>query len=179
MVRALIVATALAVLTPAAWADDVQKKPVEKKDVDKDAPLDRDFLLAVAQRVTNCEDCLVVFEKLTSSDKVKEFAGAARKDHDDLQKKIAAAFKNKKIGVVATPDKETVNKLNELRKMEAGERDKTFLTYFIEGHEKLLKTCENQKANGKDEDANAIAKDMIPVLEKHLKDAKALQKDLK
>src|SRR5262249_38096672 len=101
-------------------------------------------------------------------------------DHDDLQKEIAAAFKNKKIGIVATPDKDTVKKLNELRKMDnKTERDKAFLEHFIAGHEKMLKMAENQKANGKDQAANDLAKDMIPKLEKHIKDAKALQKDLK
>src|SRR5262245_51764173 len=100
MVRTLIVAMAVALLTPVAWADDVdRKKPVEKKEINKDNPLDRDFLLAVAQSNTNGLDCLTVFEKLASSDKVKQFAKEAKKDHDDLQKEIAAAFKNKKIGI--------------------------------------------------------------------------------
>jgi len=180
MVRTLIVAMAVALLTPVAWADDVdRKKPVEKKELNKENPLDRDFLLTVAQCNTNGLDCLIVFEKLASSDKVKQFTKDVKKDHDDLQKSIAAAFENRKIGIVATPDKETITRLNELRKTDKSERDQAFLKHFIEGHEKMLKMAENQKAKGKDDDANDLAKKMIPVLEKHVKDAKALQKELK
>jgi len=178
MVRTLIVAMALALLlTPVSRAED--KKPVEKKEINTETPLDRDFLLAVAQKNTNCRDCLAVFEKLTSSDKVKDFAKEVAKDHADLQSDIAKAFKDRKIGVVATPDRATVNKLNELRKADKGERDKLFLGQFIEEHEKLLKMAEHQKAKGKADDANEVAKKMILVVEKHLKKAKELQKDLK
>ena len=178
MVRTLMVALALALLAPAAWAED--KKPVEKKEIKTDTPLDRDFLLAIAQRNTNCRNCVTVFEKLASSDKVKEFAKKVAEDHQDFQTDIARAFKERKIGVVATPDKASVNKLNELRKADKGaERDKLFLDQLIEEHEKLLKMAEYQKSKGKADDATEVAKEMIPVLEKHLKKAKELKKDLK
>ena len=180
MVRTLIVAMALALLAPAAWADDVKpSKPIEKNKIDKDNPLDRDFLIAVAQCNTNEIDCLTAFEKLTSSDKVKQFAKEVKKDHDDLQKEIATAFEDRKIGVVATPDKDTVSKLNELRKMDKSERDKAFLDHFIAGHEKALKMAEHQKEKGKDDDAKKIAEKMIPELKEHIKKAKDLKKELK
>jgi len=169
MVRTLIAAMAAALLVPVTRAADKS-----------DMPLDRDFLLAVAQRNTNCRNCVVVFEKLASSDKVKDFAKDAAKDHNDLQDDVAKAFKERKIGVAATPDKESVNKLNDLRKADKGvERDKLFLTQFIDEHEKLLKMAEHQKANGKASDANDLAKKMIPVLERHIKKAKELKKGLK
>lgn len=177
MVRTLIVAMALALLTPVTWADE--KKETDKKEAKADMPLDRDFLLAIAQKNTNCRNCVVVFEKLASSDKVKEFAKEVAKDHDSLQKDVAKAFESRKLGVVATPDKESVNQLNELRKADKEKRDKMFLDQFIEGHEHLLKMAEHQKAKGKDEDANELAKKMITTLTDHLKKAKELQKDLK
>jgi predicted outer membrane protein len=184
MVRTLMVATALALLVPLTRADEekkVEKKEVkiEKKEVKVDTPLDRDFLLAVAQRNTNCRNCVVVFEKLASSDKVKEFAKTVASDHNDLQSDIAKAFKERKIGVVATPDKASINKLNELRKADKGDRDKLFLDQLIDESERLLTMAEHQKAKGKADDANEVAKKMIPVLKKHLEKAKELKKDLK
>jgi len=178
MVRTLIVTTALALLVPAVRAEE-DRKPVQKKEIKTETPLDRDFLLAIAQKNTTCRDCLVVFEKLASSDKVKDFAKEAAKAHGDWQTDIARAFKDRKIGVVATPDREMVNKINDLRKADAGKRDQLFLTEFIDGHEKLLKMAEHQKAKGSAEDATGVAKKMIPVLEDHLKKARQLQKDLK
>jgi putative membrane protein len=180
MVRTLIVALALGLLAPLAPADDVKSdKPIEKRETNKDNPLDKEFLTTIAQRGNNCENCLVVVEKLTSSDKVKEFAKAVKKDHDDLQKDLAKTIKDKKLAIVATPDKDSVAKINELRKKDKDEMNKDFLTYFIEGHEKTLKMAENQKENGKDKDVTALAEKMIPGLKDHLKKAKALQKDLK
>jgi putative membrane protein len=180
MVRTLIVALALGLLAPLAPADDVKsQKPVEKRDTNKDRPLDKEFLTTIAQRANNCENCLVIVEKLTSSDKVKEFARSVKKDHDDLQKQLAKTIKDKKLAVVATPDRESLTKLNELRKKEKDEMNKDFLTYFMEGHETTLKMAENQKENGKDKDVTALAEKMIPVLKDHLKKAKELKKDLK
>ena len=83
------------------------------------------------------------------------------------------------MGIVATPDKATVNKLNELRKTDKDRRDKVFLDQFVEEHEKLLKMAEHQADKGKDSDANEIAKGMVKKLKDHLKKAKDLQKDLK
>jgi putative membrane protein len=180
MVRTLIVALALGLLAPLAPADDVKSdKPIEKKETNKDNPLDKEFLTTIAQRGNNCENCLVVVEKLTSSDKVKQFAKDVKKDHDELQKELARTIKNKKLAVVASPDRESVAKINELRKKEKDELNKDFLAYFIEGHEKTLKMAENQKANGKDKDVTALAETMIPKLKEHIKKAKELQKDVK
>jgi predicted outer membrane protein len=147
MIRTLMVAVAVTLLAPAAWADDVKReKSIEKKEVDKENPLDRDFLVAVAQRNTNADACLAAFEKLASSDKVKQFAKDMKKDHDAMQKEIAAAMKNKKIVVVAALDKPTRDKIAELRNTkDTADRDKTFLTYFVDCHEKLLKMAEHQK----------------------------------
>src|SRR5215211_266509 len=145
MVRTLIVALALGLLAPLAPADDVKSdKPIEKKETNKDNPLDKEFLTTIAQRGNNCENCLVVVEKLTSSDKVKQFAKDVKKDHDELQKELARTIKNKKLAVVATPDRDSVAKINELRKKDKDEMNKDFLAYFIEGHEKTLKMAENQ-----------------------------------
>src|SRR3954469_23690564 len=102
-------------LAGAAAADD-KKKPDDKKPQPKDYPLDVQFILKVSQCNNNAENCLVVFEKLTSSEKVREFAKEAKKDHDELQKAVATAIKNKKIAIVNTPDRESIAQINELRK---------------------------------------------------------------
>lgn len=180
MVRILIVTLALGVLVPLAPADDLKaEKPVEKKAFKDEAPLDKKFLVAVAQCANNCGNCLFEVEKLTSSDKVKEFTKEVRKDHNDLQKELAKTLKNKKLAVVATPDKESLAKMKEFAKKDKDELNKDFFAYFIEGHEKVLKMAENQKENGKDEDVTALAKQMIPVLKDHIKKAKELQKETK
>src|SRR3954471_3409753 len=122
MVRILIVALALAVAVPVARADDkkTDTKSDEKKVDSKDLPLDREFILRASQCNNNSENCLVVFEKLTSSDKVKQFAREVKKDHDEMQREVATAVKNKKLAIVNTPDRESINTINELRK-----KDKT------------------------------------------------------
>lgn len=183
MVRMLIAAVALGLITSVGAAEekDVKKtdRPVERRDFDKDNPLDRMFIIKAHQCCNNAENGLVIVENLASSDKVKEFAKKAKKDHDELQDEIGKAVKDKKLAVVATPDREFVNQLNELRKKEKAEFDKAFLTHFVEGHEKMIKMAENQKSNGKDKEATALAEKMLPVLREHLKQAKELQKGLK
>jgi putative membrane protein len=182
MVRMLSAALALALLAPLAPAEekDVKKtdRPVEKRQK-KENPLDKDFLVEFHQLANNTENCLVVAGRLASSDKVKEFAKTAKKDHDELSKDLGTAIKDKKLAVVATPDKETVNKLNELRKKEKEEFDKAFLAHFIDCHERAIKMAEHQKAKGTDKDVTTFAEKALPVLKKHVKEAKDLQKNIK
>src|SRR5262245_26878246 len=179
MVRILIAALlALAVAVPMASRADDRKTDTKKVEA-KDLPLDKDFILRVSQANNNAENCLLVFEKMTSSDKVKQFAKEVKKDHDDLQRAVATAVKDKKLVIVNTPDRETVNTLNELRKKDKGEIDRAFLAHFVEGHERCLEMAKNQKAKGTDKAATDLAERMIPKLEDHIKKAKDLQKEFK
>lgn len=181
MIRTLIVAAMAAMAAPVAWTEAVRgdEKPVEKKDVSKDRPLDTDFIVRVSQCNNNAENCLVVFEKLASSDKVGRFAKDVKKDHDDFQRAVATAVKEKKLAIANTPDREAISALNELRKLEGDARDKAFLDHFIQGHERILAMAEHQKAKGTDRASTELAEKMMPKVKDHLERARALRKDYK
>src|SRR5262245_18530356 len=152
MIRVLGTALILALCTSLVTAEEKRvdtRRPIEKKEFDKNAPLDKEYVVAVHSCCNAAERCLALVEKRASSDKVKDFAKKMKEDHDKLSKDLGKRIKDKKLAVVAGLDKEKNEKLTALGKLENKEFDTAFLKHVIEGHEKLIKMAEHQVANGK------------------------------
>lgn len=177
MVRIFCALLAVAVILPLAPAQDT-KRPIEKKEFNKDNPTDKEFLVAMHSCGNAMNRCLGLVENRTASDEVKKFAKEMKEDHDRLSKKLGETIKDKKLAVVAGLDKEVNEKITALSKREKGDFDKEFLKHTIEGHEKVIKMCEHQKAKGTDKDITAFAEDVMTTMRDHLKKAKELQKKI-
>jgi putative membrane protein len=175
MVRILCAVLALAVCVSLAPAQE-DNKAVQRKDFDKEKPLDKEFLVAMHSCCNAMDRIIGLVERRASSNEVKEFAKKIKEDHDKLSKKLGETIKDKKIAAVAGLDKDVNDKIAALGKLEKGEFDKEFLKQVVEGHEKAIKKAENQKTNGKDKDITNFAEDLLTTLKDHLKKAKELQK---
>jgi len=183
MVRVLSVVLALGLITPALKAEDKDKvrpkdRPIEKVDR-KENPVDKDFLIEIVQCANNADNILSLADRFSQSDKVKEFSKKVRNDHQDLMKTHSQVFKDNKLTVAASLDRATSDKITELKKKDKADFDKAMLDAFIEHHEKAIKMVENEKKNGKDETIKKMSGEVLAAMEKHLKEAKDLRKDLK
>jgi putative membrane protein len=182
MIRVLGTTLVLALCVSLVGAQEKRednKRPIEKKEFDKETPLDKDFLVAIHSCCNFMDRTLALVEKRASSDKVKDFAKKMKEDHDKLSKDLGTTIKDKKLAVVAGLDKEKNEKITALGKLEKSEFDTAFLKQVVEGHEKVIKMADHQVAKGTDKDITKFAKDMLPTLKDHLKKAKELQKDIK
>lgn len=177
MIRVLVIALALFVSVTCARA--IEGSQVERKDFEKTAPLDNDFLIGIHSCFNAADRCLGYVENRASSDKVKELAKKMKTDHDNLSRELGTTIKNKKLAIVAGLEKDVNERLTALSRLEKTEFDVAFLKETIAGHEKVIRMAEHQVAKGKDEDINKFAKDMLPTLRDHLKHAKELQAELK
>lgn len=177
MARILCAALALTVCVSLVQVQAQDKdRPIERKDFDKEKPLDKEFLVAMHSCCNAMDRTIGLVERRASSNEVKEFAKKLKVDHDKLSKKLGETIKDKKIAAVAGLDKAVNEKIAALGKLEKAEFDKAFLKNVVEGHEKAIKMAENQKTNGKDKDITAFAEDLLTTLKEHLKKAKELQK---
>jgi putative membrane protein len=71
-------------------------------------------------------------------------------------------------------DKEHQNLLQQLSSMTGARFEERFRTQQIDGHEKAVKLFESYAKNGQNADLKRWAQSAIPMLENHLRDAKAL-----
>jgi putative membrane protein len=172
MMRIMSAALVLVVVGSLAPAQD--RRPVAREDFDN--PLDAKFLAMAAQCSNSEADLAAIAERRASREDVKEFAKKLREEHNNANKTLAKTLKDRKLAIVAVPDKKVREEAVRLAKIERGEFDAAFLKRMVESHEKAIKMFENQVKNGKDEEATRFAKDTLPKLKEHLKKAKELQK---
>jgi len=178
MTRVLLVVVGLCVSMP-AHAEDT-KRPEDtntagRKDFNKKAPLDRDFL-AVASEGANCGSSLAALaEKRASRQDVKDFAKKLDKDHKALLNDLAEVIKNRKVAIVAGTSKNDREMCANVGKLEGKDFETRFLKEVTDRLERAIAMCENQVKNGKDKEISTFAQNALPTLREDLKQARKLQ----
>jgi putative membrane protein len=105
-----------------------------------------------------------------------DYARMIVRDHTNMDDDLKPMAQQ---GGLKTPDaldKEHQNLLQQLSSMTGARFEERFRTQQIDGHEKALKLFENYAKNGQNADLKRWAQNGIPMLEKHLRDAKALSR---
>jgi putative membrane protein len=115
-----------------------------------------------------------------SNEDVKAFARRLLDEHNRMDADLLKLVKDKKVGVATGTNKEHRDRVAELKKTGKGpDFDKKFLQYAVEEHEKAAKQLEEYtKDSGADADCKACAQKALPTVQKHLEEARALQKKL-
>jgi putative membrane protein len=118
-------------------------------------------------------------ENATNPD-VKAFAQRVGEQHNKFEQDLLQLVKEKKVGVATGTSKEHRDKLADLKRTAKGnDFDRKFLQFVIEDHEKAIKHIEEcAKDPGFDSGCKACADKALPVLRKHLDEARALQKKI-
>jgi len=118
-------------------------------------------------------------DKATNPD-VKAFARRLLDDHNKMEADLTQLVKEKKIGVATGTNKEHRDKLAELKKTGQGKDfDRKFLQLVAEQHDKELKHLEGcSKDNAFDGACKTVAEKALPVVRKHLEEARDLLKKI-
>jgi len=146
---------------------------------DNKAASDTDFLSKAMVCGTEEVNTAEYAAKHASDEKVKDFAQRLAKDHRDLNNSMAQNAKRLKRAVVTGVEKDGKARMDKLSKLQGDEFDREFLQQMIDGHEKAVTLFESEASGGDDADLKAVAKDNLPTLKKHLKEARELLAKLK
>ncbi len=145
----------------------------------EDKPLTQEEFASKAIDCNKCEMDLAkqATKKATSAD-VREYAQKLVDDHEKMGKDLKAFAADKKIGIVTGVSKEHKEHLAELTKATGKDYDQKFIQMMIDSHEKALKMLNSCSKDSKDASIRDICDKSIPTIQKHLDDAKAVQKKL-
>ncbi len=160
---------------PAVQADVVEKIPKEGVK----ALNANDFVIKAIES-GHAEVKFSQLAKIKATDaKVKEFATMMVNDHEAANKKLLEQARGLKVGVVVglNPDKRRL--FMDLGKRSGADFDREYVRIMVEDHEKAVRMFESYSKSGAHEDLRTFAKDTLPHLKKHLKEARGLAARLK
>jgi len=114
-------------------------------------------------------------EKRGKSEAIRNYGKTLISDHTKSQKEVSAAAKKAKISpkdsALTKTDKEhektAKNKMDQLKKLNGAEFDKTFAQVMSNDHEHMISLLKDHKGDIQSEDLKTLVENTIPVLEQH------------
>jgi putative membrane protein len=106
------------------------------------------------------------------SDDVKQFAKHMLEDHNKANKELNALADKLRIPPAQTQEQRHEELATRLSALSGAQFDREFMKAQVKAHEETVDLFKAQAENGQNKDLKALAKKMLPTLEKHLKDAK-------
>ncbi len=150
----------LALSIPAlAWAADV--------------PDEQFFYDASESGVAELKDANLAVQK-SQDHAVKQFAEHMIKDHTEANDKLRTLAVSEKIDLPSHPSIKQSAAHAKLDVLNGPTFDKQFVEGQIRAHREAIQLFQNEAMNGTNPKARAFAKDALPMLESHLKDARKL-----
>lgn len=140
--------------------------------------MDKRFLTQVTQAsMLNVAMGKLALEK-SSNDAVKQFGQKMATDHDRglaIFKKVAT-----KDGVTVSDELDAKHKerLEKLAKLSGPEFDRAYVKDQLKAHQQMVSYFESEADNGTDTTAKKMATNMLPAVQRHLDEAKELNKSL-
>lgn len=167
MSRTLLFTSAVALL--AAGAASAEDRP----------PLDKDYVIQVVPRCHALSKYVELGEKRAQNEQVKEFARKLVKEHKTMAEQFTKAMEDQKVAVVAGLEKPAREELDRLEKLEGAPFDQALLNRIVEDHETVIRMCEAQAEKGNDAKLRDFAKNHLPKMKEHVKEAKELAAKVK
>jgi putative membrane protein len=169
----------LMILSPLVLAGVLSTANAENKSTTVKPVLDRDFLVKTTTTVHADMQYSDLVEKRSNNDKVKEFARKLLKAHKQMGDDLAKLAQDQKLAIVAGTEKETRDEIDRLSKLKGDEFDRAYLKRIVDDHERAVQMYEGQVKSGKNERMSTFAKDTLPMLQRHLKEARTLYDSVK
>ena len=136
---------------------------------------DREFVMQ-AEKINLQERVLgnMAQEKSQNTD-IQDYGKMLVKDHNDaLQKLVDLMNKNGMAQPKQLPE-ERNQAIKDMQGLSGAAFDTKFLNMMIEDHKKAIEMFRQEADSGQNKDVRDYAKDVLPTLEKHLKDAENIQ----
>ena len=109
---------------------------------------------------------------------VKEFSSRMIKDHSAANQELAALATSKSISLPDGLGMRGRAKEVELKALRGGAFDKAYISSQVKAHEETISLLQKEIASGKDADAQAFARKILPTVRSHLSAAKKLASSL-
>ncbi len=137
-------------------------------------PDDSTFLRTLAEggRV-EVEAGALAADKGVSND-VQKFGLMMTKDHGAANQKIAMIAKAKGLALPTTLSEEKTEMLTRLRSQEGARFDQEYLAHMVDAHEKTVELLKSEIASGDSNDTKALARELLPTVQSHLREANRL-----
>lgn len=115
-------------------------------------------------------------EKNAQSKKVKDFGKELVRDHEKADKEVQKEAKKMGVALSDTPAEQ--DQINALQGMSGSDFDKTFVKDEVEGHQKTISMINDSMESLQNKSEKKTLKKILPTLQKHLKTAQKLQREV-
>lgn len=136
---------------------------------------DSDFAVNVADR--NMLEIELGKISLTNStnQEVKDFGQTMINDYTKVNNELKALAKQKDIILPASPGHRNVKRIDDLMDRRGDDFDKHYLNLMISSHRNTINLFESASNNATDAEIKTFAQNTLPILKKHLAEAKVLK----
>jgi putative membrane protein len=142
----------------------------------KTSPADRAFMQVAARANMTEAHIGQMAETQASASQVKDFGQTLIHDHTDAYTQLTALAAKTGESIPKGINVRKIPTVEQLVKLKGKRFDHQFVQAEIRDHEKAIADFKREAQHGQDPDVKAFASKMIPVLEGHLRQAKALVK---
>jgi len=102
---------------------------------------------------------------------VKAFAGMMVEDHSAANEKVKALAATRSLTLPATPSEAQQETMKVLHAKSGPQFDQTYLAAQVKAHEETVAMLKSEIANGQDAATKSLARELLPTVESHLKEA--------
>ena len=129
------------------------------------------FLQKAAQgNITEIQAGELAQNKATT-DAVKRFGAMMVEQHTTARDKVEALAKRKNVQIPAAPSQEQKATLDKLQAAEGPRFDQTYVAEMVKSHERTLAMLKSEISSGRDPDTKALAQEILPTVQSHLREA--------
>jgi putative membrane protein len=114
-----------------------------------------------------------------SSPAVREFGERMVTDHQKANDNLKQVVQKKGALIPGTLSHHETSRLEHLQKLSGADFDKAYLSDMVSDHKSDVKEFEKASKNLSDPDLKAFAENKLPILQEHLRQAEALEAQLK
>jgi len=165
-------------------SNEVKQDSAEHRDADQISPStvseeDSKFAVEVASGGMMEVQLGELAQQKASNQRVKDFGAMMVRDHSKLNDELKSLAAMKNITLPPAPGEDHMDDIKKLSEKSGKEFDKDYIKLMIDDHEKDIDKFEKCSKDAKDPDLRAFAEKTLPILRKHLDDAKKIKDELK
>lgn len=106
-----------------------------------------------------------------TSPAVKQFGHMMIDQHSAARDKVEALAERKNIELPNAPSEEQQETFNTLQALDGPRFDQAFVAEMVKAHERTLEMLESEIASGRDAETKALAQELLPTVQSHLREA--------
>ena len=136
---------------------------------------DTTFVNTVAQAGTEEISAAQLAETQSHSARVKSYAQQMVTDHTAADQKLAALAQSKGVTPTMTPDDAHTQMMSQLQGEHGRAFDRAYIAGQVTDHKMVVQALQTEIDSGTDPDLKSYAQSTLPVIQKHLQMAEAIQ----